>query len=113
MKTKLIFPTLLLFGALSQAQATCLDAKGRHLLPPVATANQEGVVTIKMSAGRTIQLSGLDPEQDLCNDFLLKTAKECADTIAKAHVAEDREPRFCRRGPKVGRKCVHLECDKP
>jgi hypothetical protein len=98
----------------SNADAACYKPNPNPLLepikvPPIAIADQDGVFHTKMPNGQPIDLSGFEPGRYLCKKLLFKSSpRKCP--LGKAHLAEDRDPRFCE-GVGGDNVCQHIVCD--
>jgi len=76
--------------------------------PPVAIADQYGVVVVKTPTGKPLEVEGFSPGKELCRSLLFKSAsRKCPSGKARLH--EERDAEFCK-GLAEGHICVHVVC---
>lgn len=74
----------------------------------VAIADANGVAMYKTPDGKTLTVTGYPAGAWVWKNIFLASVSRCTSGIA--HVAELRDPKFCK-GVEKGHTCSHLVCD--
>jgi hypothetical protein len=108
--TTLVAVPLFVVALNSGAEAFCGFDKRHKPIPPVAIADDAGIVVAKTPTGGSVRVSGFEPGGDMCRNLLFPSANwKCPSGLAR--LAEERDPKFCKRGYVEGRTCLHVVCN--